>query len=329
MLARDIMTRDVVSITPDTPVRRIAAILVEQGISAVPVVDETGLPIGVVSEGDLIGRDQSEKAQRRDWWLTLLAEGETLHPDFLAMIEGSHATARSLMSAPVITIGEDTEAGEIAHLMATYRIKRLPVVEDGHIVGIVSRADLLHAIAGTEKPPRSPKPGNGFIPWIENHVGHEAAPAPPPEAPSTDRNGGLMVADFRHLVDDHKEDEARKRATLREEMRAQRREAVKHLVEDHITDQAWKKLIHEARQAAEHGETEYLLLRFPSQLCSDGGRAINVPDREWPETLRGEAAEIYLRWERDLRPRGFRLAARVLDFPDGIPGDIGLFLVWA
>ena len=71
-----------------------------------------------------------------------------------------------------------------------------------------------------------------------------------------------------------------------------------------------------------------MLLRFPSQLSSDGGRAINVMEPRWPGTLRGEAAEIYLRWERDLKPHGFHLTARVLDFPGGIPGDIGLFLVW-
>jgi hypothetical protein len=71
-----------------------------------------------------------------------------------------------------------------------------------------------------------------------------------------------------------------------------------------------------------------MLLRFPSQLCSDGGRAINVTEPDWPATLRGEAAEIYLRWERHLKPHGFHLTARVLEFPGGMPGDIGLFLSW-
>ena len=71
-----------------------------------------------------------------------------------------------------------------------------------------------------------------------------------------------------------------------------------------------------------------MLLRFPSAVCSDGGRAINVTEADWPTTLRGEAAETYLRWERDLKPRGFHLTARVLDFPGGVPGDIGLLLVW-
>ena len=107
-----------------------------------------------------------------------------------------------------------------------------------------------------------------------------------------------------------------------------RRRDLRRLIDTHISDKGWNGLIHAAREAAERGDTEFLLLRFPSQLCSDGGRAINAPDPDWPRTLRGEAAEMYLRWERELRPRGFHLAARVVEFPDGVPGDIGLFLVW-
>jgi hypothetical protein len=100
------------------------------------------------------------------------------------------------------------------------------------------------------------------------------------------------------------------------------------LIDRHISDESWRALVHQARQAAEHGEKEFMVLRFPSQLCSDGGRAVNAAEPDWPVTLRGEAAEIYLRRERDLKLNGFRLAARVLDFPGGMPGDIGLFLVW-
>ena len=70
------------------------------------------------------------------------------------------------------------------------------------------------------------------------------------------------------------------------------------------------------------------MLRFPSQLCRDGGRLINIADAGWPATLRGEAAELFLRWEQELKPAGFRLSARVLEFPGGKPGDIGLYVVW-
>ena len=67
-----------------------------------------------------------------------------------------------------------------------------------------------------------------------------------------------------------------------------------------------------------------MLLRLPSQLCSDGGGAVNAARADWPQTLRGDAMEVYLRWERDLKPYGFGISANVLDFPAGVPGDIGL-----
>ena len=86
--------------------------------------------------------------------------------------------------------------------------------------------------------------------------------------------------------------------------------------------------MHRACEAAQRGQKEAILDRFPSQLCVDGGRAINTEEHDWPATLRGRPAEMYLRWEQDLKPRGFRLTARVMDFPEGKPGDIGLFLFW-
>jgi CBS domain-containing protein len=146
MIARDVMTREVVSVAPDTPVRKIAALLVKKGISGVPVVDCRDAPIGIVSEGDLIGRREAEREARQDWWLTTLAEGEAVGPDFLAQL--NYPTAHDIMSAPVITVQEETNLGEIARILTTHRIKRVPVVHDGRVVGIVSRADLVGALVG-------------------------------------------------------------------------------------------------------------------------------------------------------------------------------------
>jgi uncharacterized membrane protein len=109
----------------------------------------------------------------------------------------------------------------------------------------------------------------------------------------------------------------------------QQRKRVKELIDEHIDDAKWRELLHRAHQVAERGEKEYLLLSFPSTLCTDGSRAINNPPNDsWPQTLQGEAAELYTRWQDELKPRGFHLAARVLDFPDGKPGNVGLFLSW-
>jgi CBS domain-containing protein len=333
MNARDIMTTEVVSVSPETPARKIAELLGKKGISAVPVVDSAGAPIGMVSEGDLIGRDETEREARRDWWLTLLAEGEALNPDFLAALRSPERVARDVMSAPVVTVGEETDINEIAQLLTAYRIKRVPVVRDGRIVGIVSRADLVRALAAEPSPAAKPTGGllSGALVALDQHFRHRHDPADQverAEAPRHHDDGRLTVADFRSLAADAKHKEAEHREKARRTAAAGRRQRVKDLIEHHVSDESWRALLHHAREAAEHGQKEFMLLRFPNQLCSDGGRAINVTDPGWPATLRGEAAEIYLRWERDLRAHGFHLAARVIEFPGGMPGDIGLFLVW-
>jgi CBS domain-containing protein len=334
MNAGDVMTCDVVSVSPDTPTRDIAKLLLDKGISAVPVVDGTGAPVGMVSEGDLIGRTETDREARHDWWLTLLAEGETLNSDFLASLRARDRIAGDIMAGPVITVGENTEIGEIARLLADYRIKRVPVVRDGRIVGIVSRADLLRALA-SEQPKPAPVSGDGLLarPFAGfQHLLHRQHPGGEPgshEPPREANDAGLMVTDFQHMVTDSKHRDVQHRDDLRRAAAQQRQHTVAELIDHHVSDTGWQSLLHDARQAAEHGQQELMLLRFPCELCSDGGRAINVTEPSWPSTLRGEAAEIYLRWESDMKPHGFRLAAKVLDFPGGKPGDIGMFLLWS
>ena len=109
MNAREVMTSAVISATADTPVWDIAQLLLQNHISAVPILDKSGAPIGMVSEGDLVGRDETERDARREWWLALLAEGELLGPDFLSSLRHPERIASDVMSRPVITIGEDTD----------------------------------------------------------------------------------------------------------------------------------------------------------------------------------------------------------------------------
>ena len=102
MHAQEIMTKEVVAVSPDTPTPQIAQQLLEHKISAVPVIDSAGMVIGMVSEGDLIGRSDADREERRDWWLSLIAEGEALHPDYLATLRRPELTAHDVMSAPVV-----------------------------------------------------------------------------------------------------------------------------------------------------------------------------------------------------------------------------------
>jgi CBS domain-containing protein len=145
MNARDVMTTPVVSVLPDESTREIARLLIDKGISAVPVVDNNGAPIGMVTEGDLIRRDEAREA-RREWWLELLAEGERIAPELLAWLDTQNHTARVIMSTPVITVSEETQLRDIARLLVAHRIKRVPVVRDNRVVGIVARGDLLRAL---------------------------------------------------------------------------------------------------------------------------------------------------------------------------------------
>lgn len=331
MNARDVMTTGIISVTPETPIHEIAKLLLKEGVSAVPVVDEGGVPLGMVSEGDLIGRDETAREARRDWWLALLAEGEALHPDFLASLNTHDRTARDVMSSPVVMVGEETDLSEIARLLSAHRVKRVPVLHDGRIVGIVSRADLLRALVAERDAIVAPPSGflaDAFA-QLDAHFHDHPRPAET-QPPLHDQPGdeGLSASDFQGLLAEfdhrkHDQIEAVRLAGVE-----QRRQRVIVMTDQHVTDQAWGMLLHKAREAAEHGLKQLLLLRFPSELCSDGGRAINVTEADWSSTLRAEAAETYLRWERDLKPRGFHLKASVIDFPGGMPGDIGMFLIW-
>jgi CBS domain-containing protein len=322
--ARDLMTTDVISVDADTPAREIARLLAEHRISGVPVLDSAGAPIGMVSEGDLVVRDEADRVMRRDWWLTLLAEGEAMVTELMATLAPEGRTARDIMSAPIHTIGASTDVADVARLLATYRIKRVPVVEDGRIVGIVSREDLVRAIAAEPPKPAAPHHRPVARRGREPIAAHPA-PTAQPDKPA---NGTFTVREFRQMVEQARHEAATRQEAARKAAAEFRLGIVKDLIEHHVTDEIWQDTLRRMRACAERGEKEFMLLRFPSELCSDGGRAINAPEPDWPSTLRGEAAEFYLRWERDLKPLEFRLTARVLDFPGGFPGDLGLFLTW-
>jgi hypothetical protein len=82
------------------------------------------------------------------------------------------------------------------------------------------------------------------------------------------------------------------------------------------------------RVAAKDGKHQLQVLTFPCSFCSDGGRRINIADKEWPQTLTGFAKKPYEFFEKELRPAGYKLHAEIISFPGGMPGEVGLFLKW-
>ncbi|MDC7787944.1 CBS domain-containing protein [Rhodoplanes sp. TEM] len=144
MKASDIMATSVVTVTPDTSVQDVAEILLKNRISGVPVVDPDNRPIGIVSEGDLFRRAESGTGHERSWWLKLLMGRETLAAEFVK----EHARrVADVMTRELITATPDTPVAEIASLLERHHIKRVPIVQGGRLVGLVSRANLLHALA--------------------------------------------------------------------------------------------------------------------------------------------------------------------------------------
>lgn len=146
--------------------------------------------------------------------------------------------------------------------------------------------------------------------------------------PKEPRECGITADYFRTLVKSHEMEEDRQRADRRCAALEASKQRIRQLTERSLKDSDWREILHKAQTSAAQGAKEFMLIRFPSRLCSDAGRAINAPDPNWPETLRGEPADIFNRWLNELKPNGFQLAAQIIDFPEGTPGDAALFLIW-
>jgi CBS domain-containing protein len=161
ILAADIMTRDVAVVHPETTLLSAVKLMASRGVSGLPVVDEHGALVGMMSEGDLL-RWHEGFSDREVRWLHLLAEGFDLAPDFLREIQEQHRTIKVLMSPNPITVIETTPAREIASLMHTHGINSVPVLRDRKLVGIVTRTDLVRALAQklSEMEPPPPRRAN-------------------------------------------------------------------------------------------------------------------------------------------------------------------------
>jgi CBS domain-containing protein len=151
--ARDIMSVKVITVSPSTPVHELAALMVEKHVSGLPVVNDDGTVVGIVSEGDLLRRPEIDTEKHRRRWASFFAGADEQAREFAK----SHAKrAADVMTKRVIHVSESTPLGDIVSLMEKHRVKRLPVLGDGKLVGIVSRADLLRALAASQAEPLPP-----------------------------------------------------------------------------------------------------------------------------------------------------------------------------
>jgi CBS domain-containing protein len=145
MKASDVMTRGVVSIGPDSSILEAVRLMLQHKISGLPVIDGSGALVGIVTEGDFLRRAETGTQRKRARWIEFLMGPGKLASEY---VHTSGRKVDEVMTAEVQTVTEDAPLEKIVHLMERYRIKRVPVVRGGKIVGIVTRANLVRAVAG-------------------------------------------------------------------------------------------------------------------------------------------------------------------------------------
>jgi CBS domain-containing protein len=145
MQAADLMSKNVITVPEDATVQEAAALMIRHGISALPVLDPSGKLAGIVSEGDLMRRTELGTERERSWWLELLTSDSTLASDY---VKAHGHKVSDVMTRKLITATPETPLNEIALLLEEHGIKRVPVLDKGKLAGIVSRANLLQALAG-------------------------------------------------------------------------------------------------------------------------------------------------------------------------------------
>ena len=148
MYVRDVMVAPVITVKPSVTVQELAKLLLEKQISAVPVLDDKGKLVGIVSEGDLLHRVETGTERHRSWWLQGFFENDTLATEY---VKAHGRKVSDVMTRRVITATPQTPLHEVATLLEKNAIKRLPILENGRLVGIVSRANLLQAVASARR----------------------------------------------------------------------------------------------------------------------------------------------------------------------------------
>jgi len=148
MKAEDVMVSTVITVGVNASIGEVAAILLNNHISAAPVVDEKGELVGIVSEGDLMRRPEIGTTKRHSWWLELISNKWASATEY---IKSHSRKVADVMTRDLITAKPDTPLGDIAGLLERNQIKRVPIVEGGKLVGIVSRANILQALSSATR----------------------------------------------------------------------------------------------------------------------------------------------------------------------------------
>ena len=144
MTAADVMTTKVLTVTPETRVARMASIILDHEITALPVVDEEQRLVGIVSEDDLVRLAEAKRDPRRAWWLTVMT---TSAADFKEVFGRGEQPVSEVMSRDVVHGSENTSLRKLINMLSRRRIKQVPILRDGKLVGIVSRIDILRYFA--------------------------------------------------------------------------------------------------------------------------------------------------------------------------------------
>jgi hypothetical protein len=134
--------------------------------------------------------------------------------------------------------------------------------------------------------------------------------------------------ELRRIADEKEMEKAREALEKRRSIEDEQNHLRDAFLTQDLHPQVHERLSRLVKSAAERGEHEVMAIRFPSAYCTDGGRAINNFEAGWPQTLTGFAKKAYEFWQKELEPQGYKLRAQILDFPGGVPGDVGIFLSW-
>ena len=141
--------------------------------------------------------------------------------------------------------------------------------------------------------------------------------------------GGLITPDeLRRIADEKEMEKAREALEKKRNVEDEQHKLREAFETREIHPDVYERVSKVVRSAAERGEREVMVVRFPSTYCTDGGRAINNFEAGWENTLTGFAKRAYEFGRKELAPQGYKFRAQILDFPGGMPGDIGLFLRW-